>query len=135
MNVVSDLTARAVSFIVLIQDTVLKSTLNRSNNRQVEVGNIFTEKFSSEFEKHINSDVLNAADFRKKAIELVWISVKPPEDKEASAANYTKCLCVKVCYYYFKISYGVEREGKFWKKISPSIYNFSGFYLFSGFFA
>src|SRR4051812_23847436 len=105
MNVVTDLAARAVSFISLIQDTILKGSLNPDADKKIlgaDVGNkklnlaeiLSQTDFNKKIEDYIDSCKENAEYFEKRAIELVWISEEAPNG--AKAVSYTIKLAVSV---------------------------------------
>ncbi|MEJ7681444.1 MAG: hypothetical protein WKG06_27055 [Segetibacter sp.] len=101
MNVVTDLTARAVSFITLIQDTILKGSLaSEKGNECLNISKIFQTDFDVNFPDYINSGMENNENFKIRAIELVWISTKAPEG--ATAVNYTVKLSIALVNWICK---------------------------------
>jgi hypothetical protein len=91
MDAVTDLAARAVSFITLIQDTLITGSVSSDNgDKNFDISTIFSPRFRAKFVGAINAikkkekekeEKLSA--FESKVIELVWISKKAPdEDKE-----------------------------------------------------
>src|SRR5437870_2060018 len=105
MNVVTDLAARAVSFISLIQDTILKGSLNPDadkmiltadeSHKKLNLADILSQTdFNKKIEDYIDSCKENAEYFEKRAIELVWISEETPNG--AKAVSYTIKLAVSL---------------------------------------
>jgi len=76
MNTVMDLAARAVSFIVLIQDTLLH--LHVKAAREGEAFSVNTHPF--EDFKHQGKRIRVLTSFQEKALETVWLSLKKPDD-------------------------------------------------------
>ncbi len=105
MNVVTDLAARAVSFISLILDTILKGSLNPdadkkipapgADNKKLDLAEILSQTdFNKKIKDYIDSCKENAEYFEKRAIELVWISEEIPNG--AKAVGYTIKLAVSL---------------------------------------
>src|SRR3954463_10307482 len=132
MNVVTDLAARAVSFITLIQDTILKGSLTSdANSKKVDIAEIFRTDFNKKIHDYIHACKENAESFKKRAIELVWISEKTPEG--GKAVSYTIKLAVSlvdwICKNQEKICERLHSSASFptpynWREaISEVLYN------------
>jgi hypothetical protein len=101
MNVVTDLAARAVSFISLIQDTILKGSLTTNvDNKKLNLAVIFQTDFKENIKEYIKACNENAEYFEKRAIELVWISEKTSDGTKAQ--EYTTKLAVSLVKWVCK---------------------------------
>ena len=95
MDQVMDLTARAVTFIVLIQDTlILPEPINAGNNG--EPGKM-EEKVFHEFIRS-KDEILKTEYFEKKALEVTWVSLEKPEE-QVRAEVYTFERCVALIHW------------------------------------
>ena len=103
MDTVTDLAARAVSFISLIQDIFLQGTMAREEDHKIILSQIFCSDFESNFRRFIkpeDPDKKKLTNFEARSIELVWISAKEP-DKNA-AVDYTIKLSVALVAWICK---------------------------------
>ncbi len=125
MNVVTDLAARAVSFITLIQDTVLNGSLKLAEAEQKKVivdeaerkgllatkamrtkpdiENVFCTDFEKSFPLYIDSCPSNLVSFRQKAIDLVWVSLKAPHESRAVEYATNRCIAVAEWVYCHRV--------------------------------
>lgn len=105
MNAVMDLTARAVSFITLIQDTVLNGALHLDQDKnKLDIKEVLSENFPVAFEKYRKaSSAICQEKFKVRAIELVWISKKEPDEKKVVEYTLTTCNTLVHWIYTNKI--------------------------------
>ena len=102
MNVIIDLTARAVSFITTIQSTLLAGTMaTKSSRDNNSILNLPKEEFETVFYSFIHQKN-NAMDdegvsFSQRAVELVWVGQKKLDHAGRSAATeYAALLCTRL---------------------------------------
>ncbi|MCW3090544.1 MAG: Patatin-like phospholipase [Ferruginibacter sp.] len=114
MDAVMDLTARAVSFITLIQDTFLRASVPSANNELTPAvmdvyGNTFPDRFNSyitivkALDKEKCAGRTNGPDgerpvgFESKVLELVWFSNKSVDETgKQLAEQYVVELCTDI---------------------------------------
>ncbi|MEO6917128.1 MAG: patatin-like phospholipase family protein [Chitinophagaceae bacterium] len=97
MDAVIDLTARAVSFVTLVQDTITSGTVT-SKSPSLEKGLFDTlALFSKNCKRYLDKDERLATELLEKAQELVWVSHESPaEDLNNAIIDYTMKLSTSV---------------------------------------
>ncbi len=110
MDAITDLTARAVSFITLIQDSIINSSVFlKKENEHADIFETL-RSFPTEYQHYIDEQVNRSkTDFTTKAIELVWVSSKKPVETEA--LKYTVKLSTAL------INWMYEFKGELIKKL------------------
>ncbi|MDB5120005.1 MAG: Patatin-like phospholipase [Sphingobacteriales bacterium] len=102
MDQVMDLTARAVTFIVLIQDTLIlpEPIIPKKNEELIEEKIDSYSKEQKVFHDFIRSKdkILKTECFEKKAREVTWVSMEKPED-EVRAETYTFDRCEALIHW------------------------------------
>jgi hypothetical protein len=76
MDAILDLTARAVSLIVLIQDSLIR--LKKNNNQPAT--QIQNDRLFNEFE-NLGPQIRKLDYFIENGTKIIWVSIEPPSDK------------------------------------------------------
>ncbi|MEO6812520.1 MAG: patatin-like phospholipase family protein, partial [Ginsengibacter sp.] len=91
MNSISDLTARAISFITAVQTTLLNGEIDlEKDTDKVSILTISPDDFDTRFRSLIHNNKLEDK-FSIRAAELVWISTKPVNKPQV--VEYTIKIC------------------------------------------
>ena len=116
MDAIMDLTARAVSFITLIQDSFLRASATYNNKNQTpHLQDVYGEGFKEKFSKNLREvreaykkrrvsdskvdpdSSLRPIGFEIKLMSLVWLSARSADDEDKeNAERYIIELCTSL---------------------------------------